>query len=142
HIPFYTTYREIDTTKGSFYEQFTERTFEFSPENGRQDIYDTLFNPLASRTATSYDDGFSGDELTRVDAYLEGHKTTDIEEKRKAIHQLLDTPTTDTTTSTSDPVSPAPEGLPESEEEFNTYMARMGYEKFSGSDGKAGIKKN
>jgi len=136
NIPFYTTYREIDTAKGNFYTQFSENPFEFSPEKGRQDIYDSRFNSVSSREATSYADGFSGEELTRIDAWLDGHKTMDVDGKRTAIRRLLDEPDADTS------AGPAPESAAASEAERDAQMARMGYEKFSGSDGKHGVKKN
>ncbi|HWL00263.1 MAG TPA: hypothetical protein VNQ55_09960, partial [Parapedobacter sp.] len=140
HIPFYTTYRKIDTAKDSFYAQFSENAFEFGPEKGRQDLYDTQFNQLASRNASSYEDQFNGEELTRIDVYLGDHSAADIDEKREAIRQLLDSPETDGAELT--PAGSAPGGMPLSETELNAYMTQMGYEKFSGSDGKTGVKKD
>src|SRR5690606_28876903 len=92
HLPFYTTYREIDTSKGSFYAQFSENAFDFAPENGRQDYYDEQFNPIASREVTSYDGVFSGEELNRIDAWLGDHGDLDVAAKRAGIQALLASP--------------------------------------------------
>src|SRR5690606_35171451 len=137
NIPFYTTYWEIDTAKGSFYKQFSEVYYELSSDSSRQDIYDAQFNRVASKTSTSYSDQFTHDELTNIDGYLEDHKEVDIERKRVAIRRLLDSQETYTPKP-----NPMPEIIPASEEGQNEYMARMGYEKFSDNDGKLGVKKD
>ena len=140
HIPFYTTYREIDTAKGTFYAQFSENPFEFAPENGRQDYYDEQFNPIASREVTSYDDGFSNEELTRMDNWLGDHQYLDATEKREGIKALLDTPAP--VAEESMLMDPAMEGLPVSEAEFDAYLAPMGYERYTDDNGKWGVKKD
>ncbi|MBK1440011.1 WG repeat-containing protein [Parapedobacter sp. ISTM3] len=134
NIPFYTMYSEIDPAKGSFYQQFSEGFGGLFSETGRQDIYDVQFNKLASKNVASYAEHFSASELTSINDYLEDHKTVDIAQKREYIGRLLDTP---------ELYKPKPirERIPTSEEELNTYMVRMGYEKFSGRAGKTGVKR-
>ncbi|MBC9795237.1 WG repeat-containing protein [Sinomicrobium weinanense] len=138
NIPFYTMYREVDTSQGSFYEQFKANPYHFSPDKGHQEIYDNNFNQLASRKITSYREEFNTDELTSIDNYLEDHQGTDVHQKRVAIRQLLESqeeykPKTG---------NAAPKNFPSTEEELNQYMAQMGYEKFSDENGKTGIKKH
>ena len=140
HIPFYTTYREIDTAKGTFYSQFSENPFEFAPENGRQDYYDEQFNPIASREVTSYDDVFSTEELTRIDNWLGDHANLDSAAKRAGIQALLESPAPATEASIL--MDPAMEGMPVSEAEFDAYLAPMGYERYTDSNGKWGVKKD
>src|SRR5690606_10894401 len=137
NIPFYTTYWEIDTAKGSFYKQFSEAYYGLAADSSRQDIYDAQFNRLASKQTTSYSDQFTHDELIAIDGYLEEHKEVDAERKRAAIRRLLDSKQAYTPKP-----HPAPEIVPTSEEGQNEYMALMGYEKFSGNDGKMGVKKD
>lgn len=137
NIPFYTTYWEIDTAKGSFYKQFSEGFRELTAESSRQDIYDTQFNRLASKNTTSYSDGFTHEELTNIDGYIEDHYEAGIEQQRAAIRRLLDAQ------QTCEPKPcPTPEKRVNSEEGLNEYMAQLGYEKFSGEDGKIGVKKD
>lgn len=137
NIPFYTTYWEIDTAKGSFYKQFSEVYYELSSDSSRQDIYDAQFNRLASKNTTSYSDQFTHDELINIDDYLEDHKEVDIERQRVAIRRLLDSQKAYTPKPRS-----AREIVPASEEGQNEYMERMGYEKFRGKDGLMGVKKD
>ena len=122
NISFSATYREIDPAKGSFMEQFEDNPFEFTPENGRHDIYDTRFNKLASKISTSYSDGFDHSELTDIDNYLENHKEIGIGQ------EITES-------------GPTPEKFPVSEAELDTFMVQIGYEKFTGHDGKTGVKK-
>jgi len=138
NIPFYTAFQAIDTTKGSFYEQFKENAFKFSPEKGRHDIYDLQFNKLASLNATNYTDGFQHGQLQRVDAFLEenGHKSVD--EKRKAIDSLLALPESDSMLQATAP-SYVSYGRMTSDEVAN-YLKSLGYRLFT-KNGKTGLKK-
>lgn len=138
NIPFYTTFQAIDTTEGSFYEQFKENAYRFSPEKGRHDIYDLRFNKLASLNATKYTDGFQHDQLQRVDAFLEenGHKS--IDEKRKAVDSLLALPEPDSVQQAADP-SYISYGRMTSDEAAN-YLKSLGYSLFT-KNGKTGLKK-
>ena len=140
HIPFYTTYREIDTAKGSFYAQFSESPFEFGPEKGRQDYYDEQFNPVVSHEVASYDDVFSGEELTRIDTWLADHQDLDATAKRAGIQALLASPAL--TAENPALMDPAMEGLPVSEAEFDAYLAPMGYERYVDDEGKWGVRKD
>lgn len=137
NIPFYTMYRTIDPAKGSFHQQFSEGSRILFSENGRQDIYDMQFNKLASKNVTSNEEHFSATELTSINDYLEDHKTADIAQKRADICQLLGTRKTYERKQKA-----AEKKIPTSEAELNAYMVGMGYEKFSGKDGKTGVKKD
>src|SRR5690606_10779124 len=80
------------------------------------------FNKLASKISTSYSDGFDHSELTDIDNYLENHKEIGIGQK---ISER----------------GPTPEKFPVSEAELDTFMAQMGYEKYTGHNSKTGVKK-
>ncbi|MBC9797224.1 WG repeat-containing protein [Sinomicrobium weinanense] len=138
NVPFFTMYREVDTTEGSFYEQFKKNPYHFSPDKGRKDIYDTAFNKITSRNVTSYEDEYTHKELTSIDNYLENHREREIHLKREGIRQLLDSKKE----YESKTGNPATKDLPATDEELDQYMGRMGYEKFTGEDGKTGVKKD
>src|SRR5699024_2995642 len=131
NIPFFTAYQPIDTLKGSFYEQFSEDPLSFSPERGRQDIYDKNFRRLASKQ----DSSFQHPALSAVDAYLDAHPEAGIQERRVAIRTLLQSGEVgnEDTPELNEGRTPR--------EELEAHMADMGFEQFTGKDGKKGVKK-
>src|SRR5690606_16599089 len=92
HLPFYTVFREIDTALGSFYEQFEDNPFLFSPEQGSHDLYDSQFNKLASRQSRDYSNGFPHDKLQKIDAFLLEARDKPAEEKVKTVQRILSLP--------------------------------------------------
>jgi len=140
NIPFYATFQSIDTLKGSFYEQFTQNAFRFSPEKGRQDIYDLQFNKLASRNSTNYTEGFQHQELLRIDHFLEKNNNLSTPEKIKGINNLLES----TKTAKLDARSLDTVKLKyraKSPDEIKDYLAGLGFTLFTNSKGKTGLKK-
>ncbi|MGV3762940.1 WG repeat-containing protein [Parapedobacter sp.] len=138
NIPFYSSFQAIDIAKGSFYEQFKENAYRFSPGKGRHDIYDLRFNKLASLNATDYTDGFQPYQLQRVDAFLEEGGYKSPEGKRKAIDSLLALPEPDSIQPAMDP-SYVSYGRMTSDEIAN-YLESLDYRLFT-QDGKTGLKK-
>src|SRR5690606_36790151 len=47
NLAFFTPFQPIDQNKGSFSQQFSCNSYQFSPEKGRHDIYDTKLDKLA-----------------------------------------------------------------------------------------------
>src|SRR5690606_8881979 len=85
NLSVFTVFREVDTTTVSFYEQFKESPYQFSPEKGRKDIYDISFNRITSREITSYSDDYTHSELTSIDSYIEDHSSMKINSLREEI---------------------------------------------------------
>lgn len=135
NIPFYTVYQDIDTSKGSFYEQFKENPLKFSPSTGRHTIYDTQFNALASRMVQNTQDEFSDLELYHIDRYLEQHPHQPPAKKKQAIHQLLDSGST--LTPRANRTYP---NFPSTPSELKVIMQDMGYQIFTEPGGKKGVK--
>ncbi|MGO3109663.1 MAG: WG repeat-containing protein [Sphingobacterium sp.] len=138
NIPFYTAFQKIDSSQGSFYEQFKGNAFQFSPEKGRHDIYDLQFNKLASKLATNYSDGFQHHQLQRIDTFLEKNAHKKMEEKTMAIDSLLALPELDSMSQVIDP-SYVGSGRMTSNE-INSYLDSLGYRVFT-EDGKTGLRK-
>ncbi|GAB3019385.1 hypothetical protein GCM10027051_25590 [Niabella terrae] len=138
NIPFYTTYREIDSTQGSFYQQFTADASRFSPEKGRQDIYDGQFNIVGSKYASSFQDAFNSNELDTIDHWLESHQDAPLKTKKRIIQQILDSAMEQPVVSGSELRS---DNLIRSEAKLNQFLTKRGYEKIQGQDGKLGVKK-
>ena len=138
NLSVFAMFREVDTTKVSFYEQFKESPYRFSPEKGRKDIYDISFNRIASREITSYSDDFTHSELTSIDSYIEDHSSLKINSLMEEIQQMLDAKEVYNSKSQNSKFNT----LPTTEEEFDAYMAQMGYKKFRGNDGLIGVKKD
>jgi len=137
HLPFYTVFREIDTAKGSFYEQFEDNPFLFSPEKGRHDLYDSQFNKLASKQSNDYSDGFPHDKLQKVDAFLPEARDKPVEEKIKAVERILSRPDS---TLTPASVSLYGEYASRKSNEVDEYLEGLGYRFFT-ENGKTGLKK-
>ncbi len=138
NIPFYTVFRKIDSSQGSFYEQFKDDAFQFSPEIGRHDIYDLQFNKLASKSSSNYSNGFQHYQLQQIDAFLKenGHKS--VEEKAIAIDSLLALPEPDSISQVIGPSYVSSGRL--TSNEVNSYLDSLGYRLFT-EDGKTGLKK-
>lgn len=137
HLPFYAVFREIDTTQGSFYEQFEDNPFLFSPEKGRHDLYDDQFNKLISKESTNYSDGLPHDKLSQIDAFLHEHSDKPAGEKVKTADSIL----------YLGGAGPAPQRRSLYQEyehrdssEVNRYLAGLGYRFFT-KNGKTGLKK-
>ena len=137
HLPFYTVFREIDTTKGSFYDQFAANPYLFSPEEGRHDLYDDRFVKLASKQSTDYGDGFPHETLQRVDAFLKEHNRQSPEEKVKAVNSILSEPPAATE---PQPLSLYREYRRREEAAVNRYLDSLGYRLFT-ENGRTGLKK-
>lgn len=138
NIPFYTVFQEIDTTKGSFYEQFQENAFQFSPEKGLHTIYDLQFNKLASKPSADFDGGFQHDQLRRINAFLQENGYKSVEEKVAAIDSLLALPGSDPIPRTVDPLHVRYRRM--TDDEVARYVDSLGYQFFA-EDGKTGLKK-
>ncbi len=139
HLPFYSSFQAIDTTKGSFYDQFKENPYAFAPEIGRHDIYDTQFNKLASRQSTTFTDGFQAYELIRMDRFLGTENEIDSEKRIEEISRLLALPEPDPDTLMHS--HPRNEYLTMTDEEAIERLNRMGYVLFTDSEGRNGIRK-
>lgn len=140
NIPFYTTFQAIDTTKGSFYEQFKEDAYQFYPEKGRQDIYDLQFNKLASRNSTSYTDGFQHDQLRRIDNFLKDNAGLAIAEKVNEIESLLSSSESDSSDSISaDTTYLKYQAM--NHDKIKVHLESLGYTLFTNGEGKTGLKK-
>lgn len=137
HLPFYTVFREIDTALGSFYAQFEDNPFLFSPEKGRHDLYDSQFNKLASRQSNDYSDGFPHDKLQKIDAFLPEARDKSAEEKMKTVERILSRPDS---TVTPAPVSLYGEYASRKSSEVDEYLEGLGYRFFT-ENGKTGLKK-
>ncbi|HLT87463.1 MAG TPA: WG repeat-containing protein [Sphingobacterium sp.] len=137
HLPFYTVFREIDTAQGSFYEQFEDNPFLFSPEQGRHDLYDSQFNKLASKQSSDYSDGFPQDKLQQIDAFLQETPDKPAEDKVKAVERILSSPAS---TPAPAPVSIYGEYAPRESSEIDGYLEELGYRFFT-ENGKTGLKK-
>lgn len=137
HLPFYTVFREIDTALGSFYEQFEDNPFLFSPEQGRHDLYDSQFNKLASRQSRDYSDGFPHDRLQKIDAFLLEDRDKPAEEKVMTVERILSLPDS---TPTPVPVSLYGEYAARKSSEVEGYLEGLGYRFFT-ENGKTGLKK-
>ncbi|QEC53912.1 WG repeat protein [Anseongella ginsenosidimutans] len=140
NIPFYTAFQAIDTSKGSFYEQFKEASYQFSPEKGRQDIYDLQFNKLASRNSSNYEDGFQHDELRRIDGFLKENKGLSIAEKVKKVDSLLTSPGPDKQDTTDRSTSHLKYEMMD-DDEIKAHLNDLGYRLFTNGEGKTGLKK-
>lgn len=138
NIAFYTAFQSIDTAKGSFLSQFKDNALNFSPGKGRLTIYDMQFNPLASKTATDFQQGFSHEELGRIDEFLEKNKTKTLKDKRKCIDSLLALSPGNSRDTSGDSLSFTPEG--EENQAVYAHLKKLGYRLFT-KDGKTGLKK-
>ncbi len=137
HLPFYTVFREIDTAKGSFHDQFAANPYRFSPEEGRHDLYDDQFAKLASKQSADYGDGFLHGMLQRVDAFLAGNNRQRAEEKVKAVDSIL----SETPAATEpQPLSLYREYQRQGEAAVNRHLDSLGYRLFT-ENGKTGLKK-
>ncbi|WP_165793029.1 WG repeat-containing protein [Sphingobacterium haloxyli] len=137
HLPLYTVFREIDTAQGSFYEQFEDNPFLFSPEKGRHDLYDSQFNKLASRQSSDYSDGFPHDKLQQIDAFLQEARNKPAEEKVKTAEHILSLPDS---TPIPEPSSLYREYERRESSEVDEYLEGLGYRFFT-ENGKNGLKK-
>jgi len=137
HLPFYTVFREIDTALGSFYEQFEDNPFLFSPEQGSHDLYDSQFNKLASRQSRDYSNGFPHDKLQKIDAFLLEARDKPAEEKVKTVQRILSLPDS---TLIAEPVSLYVEYASRKSSEVDEYLEGLGYRFFT-ENGKTGLKK-
>ena len=140
NIPLYSTFPAIDLSKGSFYQQFSQNAFRFSPEKGRHDIYDVHFNKLASRHSANYEDSFQHPELLAIDQFLEENNSLSLTEKRKRIHELL--AAIDKSEDTSlllDTVTVKYHS--KNPEDVKGYLAELGIVLFTNDEGKTGLKK-
>lgn len=142
NIPFYTVYQDIDSTKGSFYEQFKEDSYQFSPEKGRHDIYDLKFDKLASRNSTNYTGGFSDKELLRIDNFLSQNTDLVAAEKIKEVANLLRTPGRDTLKNPDSGKAAFLYGGVMTHDEIADHLAELGYHLFKNREGKIGLKKD
>lgn len=138
NIPFYTVFQEIDTSKQSFYQQFSADAYEFAPEKGMHTLHDLQFNELASRLSTHLADGFQHDELVLIDAYLETNKNLPLEQKVAAIDSLLGA--THTTMNQSEISSQNDLTLQMNDTQLAAYIDSLGYRFFT-ENGKTGLKK-
>src|SRR5690606_35109833 len=132
-----TVYRDIDTAKGSVYDQFEDNPFLFSPEEGRHDLYDDQFTKLASRQATNYSDGFPNDKLAQIDAVLSERDDKPADEKLRTVHRILSLSESDTAPKQ---LSLYHEYQPHDTAEVNQYLNGLGYQLFT-ENGKVGFKK-
>lgn len=142
NIPFYTVYQAIDSTKGSFYEQFKEDSYQFSPEKGRHDIYDLKFDKLASRNSTNYRDGFPHKQLVRVDSFLAENTDLVATEKVKEIANVLSSPAPDTLEAVDSNIESFQYGVGVmNHDEIEDHLAGLGYQLFTNKEGEIGLKK-
>lgn len=138
NIPFYTVFQTVDPEKGTFYEQFREDSYQFSPEKGRHDIYDLQFDKLASRNSVSYRDGFQHEELDRIDNFLEENTDLAVDEKVREVANVLQNPPQDTLKA----LGPNKGALGVmNHDEIESYLADRGYHLFTNKEGEIGLKK-
>ncbi|HLT86782.1 MAG TPA: WG repeat-containing protein [Sphingobacterium sp.] len=140
NIPFYTVYQDIDTAKGSFFDQFKEDSYQFSPEKGRHDIYDLKFDKLASRNSTGYSDGFPHKELVKIDNFLDENIDLVAAQKVKEVANILDTKEQNN----PEVLGSNNEGLRYgvmNHDEIEDHLAKLGYRLFTSKEGKIGVKK-
>lgn len=140
NIPFYTVYQDIDTVKGSFFDQFKEDSYQFSPEKGRHDIYDLKFDKLASRNSTDYTDGFPHKKLVRIDNFLDENIDLVAAQKVKEVANILGTQAPDN----PETLGSNNEGLQHgvmNHDEIEDHLAELGYRLFTNKEGKVGVKK-
>lgn len=138
NIPFYTVFQEIDSAKGSFYEQFKEDAFQFSPEIGRHDIYDLQFDKLVSKQSTDYSDWLPHYQLHRIDEFLKENRHKSGEEKVEIIDSLLTLPEPDSIPQTPNPALADYARM--TSDVVSNYLDSLGYLLFT-QDGKTGLKK-
>lgn len=140
NIPFYTVYQDIDTAKGSFFDQFKEDSYQFSPEKGKHEIYDLKFDKLVSRNSTGYSDGFTHKELVRIDNFLDENIDLVAAQKVKEVANILGTKESDT----PEVLGSNNEGLQYgvmNHDEIEDHLAKLGYRLFTNKEGKIGVKK-
>lgn len=138
-IPLCSSFQNIDTTKGSFYAQFTENPYKFSPEIGKQTIYNLKFNSLISRSSSSYTDGFQHNELNSINTLLKENHDKSEEKKKKEINRLLSTSTRqDTTVKVNEQYQMYQTKEPD---KTTKYLDSLGYILFNDAKGKVGLKK-
>ena len=135
NLPFYTVFHEIDTSKGSFYAQFQENAFDFTPSRGKHELYDKQLNPLVSREVTSTETEFSHKELYHINKYLEAHSKQSHSERQAGIQDLLRM----IDTLEDPPVATYP-NLPLNRSEIQQIMEAKGYHFFTGTDSLKGLK--
>ena len=140
NIPFYTVFQEIDSSKGTFYEQFKENAFQFSPEKGRQDIYDLHFNKLASRFSTNYSDGFQHEQLLHVDAFLDENGNRSVGKTREGIDSLLARHVLPESVTPKKAYDTAASYQRMSEAQVQSYLKELGYKLYKQNE-KTGLKK-
>lgn len=138
NIRFYATFQDVDTTEYSFFEQFGEDPYRFSPEKGQLNLYDTQFDIVASRHTTNYTDGFQYYELLRIDTFLGEHSSLTPKEKVEGVAHVL------TLAQPDEPqFNPDLMGHPRMEgDALNRHMDSLGYAFFSDANGKMGVKKS
>lgn len=140
NIPFYTVYQDIDADKGSFFEQFKEDSYQFSPEKGRHDIYDQKFDKLASRNSTNYTDGFSHKELVRIDSFLDENIDLVAAQKVKKVASILYNQELDNREDLGSNNESLQYGVM-NHDEIEDHLAGLGYHLFTNEEGKIGLKK-
>src|SRR5690606_18879148 len=138
NLAFFTSFQPIDQNKGSFFQQFSRNSYQFSPEKGRHDIYDTKLDKLASKESQDYIDGFQHYQLQRIDDYLNIHINKNSREKVKDVQGILNLPEPDRDTIHSDLYSAY---QPMEKEKVEQVLKEHNYQLFNGENKKKGLKK-